>query len=781
MVKTSDNTINISADSIDAKFELKAPVYVNTLPISGNQIGDIVIYNNKFYFYSNTGWIQLADNSPIDPSGNHWTVGGNNLTSNGLIGSLNNYDFDIIRNGVTKMSFGTSQTVSNNTFNNNAYAIKTTYNATSSEDVTNKNYVDNALNTKLSLSGGIMSGDIDMSGNKIISSYEVVDNYEVPNKLYVDNGLNQKASVDYVTNNFVSLYGSNMLGDINMATHKITSTYTPVDNPDLTNKLYVDTIDNSKFTINGDSKGQNLAIGTLDNYNLILRCYNSDQVIVKQNQIQFNHDIDAQANKIQTTYAPTLGKDMVNLSYLQNNYNNKTDISNNFVIKSGDTMTGNLTINPSIIINGSGAGSSGGVLYFADNDHYINRPSGTNNIRITSYNDLLLIPTNGNVGIGLTNPATKLQVNGSIQTNTGSFISNNNGAYPQCILDCVSYGKANLQGSGGDLYLNWGGNNTLLNANGSGNVGIGTSNPKTGYKLDVSGEVYINGSIQTNKGSFIATNNGVAPSIYMDCLTYNKANVQSQGGDLFLNWNGNDTLLNANGSGNVSIGFTKSDYKLSINSVLPQLCLYGSDGALNNNAGITFYSTFGSTSDTSSRRAGDMKVGFNNGVWGTEYMSFHVGYDGSANDAQNYTLEKMRITCSGNVGIGITNPNYNLDVSGSINCNNLYLNGVTLKQNLIAYGRILYSGGIYAIDINYKHNGIYSITSPASGIIYVTLDGSPYTTGNYPTIQLTSSPGASGVYNVADDYDETYNRFVVRGYYSTTIVDNHSFYVCVFQ
>jgi len=54
--------------------------------------------------------------------------------------------------------------------------------------------------------------------------------------------------------------------------------------------------------------------------------------------------------------------------------------------------------------------------------------------------------------------------------------------------------------------------------------------------------------------------------------------------------------------------------------------------------------------------------------WDSGYMKFHYG-----------ASEKMRINSSGNVGIGLTNPSYKLDVSGDVNITGVYrVNGVAI-------------------------------------------------------------------------------------------------------
>jgi hypothetical protein len=64
-------------------------------------------------------------------------------------------------------------------------------------------------------------------------------------------------------------------------------------------------------------------------------------------------------------------------------------------------------------------------------------------------------------------------------------------------------------------------------------------------------------------------------------------------------------------------------------------------------AGCSFRPTFVGVGDNGPRRAADIWSGFNGGVWGTEYLSFGVGRGGSANDASDVTIERMRIAGNG--------------------------------------------------------------------------------------------------------------------------------------
>ncbi|WP_375578325.1 hypothetical protein ABWH96_14965 [Marivirga tractuosa] len=93
------------------------------------------------------------------------------------------------------------------------------------------------------------------------------------------------------------------------------------------------------------------------------------------------------------------------------------------------------------------------------------------------------------------------------------------------------------------------------------------------------------------------------------------------------------------------------------------------------------------------------------GVYGSSYLNndyevstaieFFSGKESGNNGSSSYIkfgttgigstqrLERMRITENGNVGIGTSNPEYNLEVEGSLNANEIYLNGESLKINEI--------------------------------------------------------------------------------------------------
>lgn len=134
-------------------------------------------------------------------------------------------------------------------------------------------------------------------------------------------------------------------------------------------------------------------------------------------------------------------------------------------------------------------------------------------------------------------------------------------------------------------------------------------------------------------------------------------------------------LMTILGNGNVSIGTTNLGFKLGIKgSDMGTLGLSVPGSVQGERSAVSFFSTFQNTPDNGPRRTSDIVAGFNGGAWGNEYLSFNVGYNGSANDGALPTLEKMRITGAGKVGIGTTNPDELLSVNGTIHSKEVKVN-----------------------------------------------------------------------------------------------------------
>jgi len=258
--------------------------------------------------------------------------------------------------------------------------------------------------------------------------------------------------------------------------------------------------------------------------------------------------------------------------------------------------------------------------------------SGTFNfIDVPNNSSTLYLKTGGNVGIGTTSPSAKLHVHatsgdGLIRV-TGDNIINSGGA-----IKGFNNGLAfNVAPSGGGSEIE------AVRINGSGNVGIGTTNPAT-WKLSVDSSNVYAASFDTsnNVGVVINGNNTTASQIIgysNSASTYNELHLRT-------NSTTSDGLY-IDSSGNVGIGTISPNYELTVGggSINSMQILSSSTGS-GATDGLRFWNTGSSVA-----------------MW---------NYDNTPTLFGTNNVERMRIASSGNVGIGTTNPDAKLHVTDSI-------------------------------------------------------------------------------------------------------------------
>ena len=274
-----------------------------------------------------------------------------------------------------------------------------------------------------------------------------------------------------------------------------------------------------------------------------------------------------------------------------------------------------------------------------------------------NYN-LSLNPNGGNVGIGTTSPSQKLDVEGNIYT-SGNIRIKDTG-------DQLEFTNANvaLQRSGNFLEL--GGydgiifsssNATLDNQSermritSTGNVGIGTTSPDsilhvkngdagvTPYSLGTG--LNIEGTTST-VGINIISSDTAQGRIYFaspssntaGAIEYNHNASLSSGFMKFRT--GNSERMRITGDGNVGIGTPSPAQKLHVDGNI----------RVGDTNDVIYADKFFTVSNA------NLHIGANNG-----YDT--VFFNGPAD-------ERMRITSSGNIGIGTTNPDYKLEVDGTL-------------------------------------------------------------------------------------------------------------------
>jgi hypothetical protein len=256
----------------------------------------------------------------------------------------------------------------------------------------------------------------------------------------------------------------------------------------------------------------------------------------------------------------------------------------------------------------------------------------------------------GNVGIGITAPATMLDVRGTGMSD-GALRAQ------QIVGNTSAYNASPLAGI--DFYTKYNASGTYA---GMGGVGVGKENTTDG-----------------NYASYLAL--------------YNRAHGS-----------GITDRLHITSTGNVGIGTTAPAYKLDVNgtaqvgslistgsvgigTTAPGVPLHIENSAVNNNLQdqirLQVNNTGGGGSAIQFRNKWDSSVywtpariaGLMQGSYGGQLAFYTHDNVGVADDT---TLERMRIIANGNVGINTTAPGYKLDVNGSMRVANA---GMIIENN----------------------------------------------------------------------------------------------------
>jgi hypothetical protein len=328
---------------------------------------------------------------------------------------------------------------------------------------------------------------------------------------------------------------------------------------------------------------------------------------------------------------------------------------------------------------------------------YVGAGSTSNFFLLSAYGNGngLTVQGTGNVGIGKTNPATALDVQGSAYIGNavagGAVVTLSTGAPASVRGLSIYYNSGGTLGSAtGDysvIQSGYGGvANTPIALNpGGGNVGIGTTNPNNLFHLH-SG--FANSGMNLSGGLLFSVSNGSNTWQTGSILSYVAANAtgtyttDGYPGGLAFSTKSPDNLyttaasvkmvLNANGY--LGIGITTPGYLLTVGAV-------GNPSA--NSAGTTTIQTYGNINLARNRMIFSIAGNDwnhciynayynmdNEGAW--DGMKFNV-YNGAwfrvGQASGSVPTTALFINSSGSVGIGKTNPATALDVVGTVTAN----------------------------------------------------------------------------------------------------------------
>ena len=275
---------------------------------------------------------------------------------------------------------------------------------------------------------------------------------------------------------------------------------------------------------------------------------------------------------------------------------------------------------------------------------------------------------NGNVGIGTTTPRTKLTVRGA-SSDGGGVLTLENSTTATGSADYVGkiqfYGTdsgigasgvrasidANIQGYNGETDLVFstapasGANTEAMRIDQNGNVGIGTTTPNSGYKLDISGNLKASGNIVG--GNFY---NAGANYVFGLSTTLGE----------YINRTGNDIIVYAGGSARLTVDGDGGN--IGIGTTTPDTLLQAT-----NTANGTDYISYeiGNSAVNASNKGGFAIYELGNKKATLEYYRdssgrFEIASQGAGNPLSLSTTalgdttptERIRIDSSGNVGIG---------------------------------------------------------------------------------------------------------------------------------
>ena len=357
------------------------------------------------------------------------------------------------------------------------------------------------------------------------------------------------------------------------------------------------------------------------------------------------------------------------------------DTNTNAVVElRGNTGTGSFVI--ATDVNNAVANSK--IIFQVDNDEKVR------------------IDNNGNVGIGTTSPTVPLHVD---------IGSDNNALYLQSsdqfcnigLIDGSGSGKIIMDSgkllftTGGDSSTSFTGSSTRVTIDTSGNVGIGI-NPTAGFRTSIKGDYSsVVGGIEFDSGGGDKFTVGHASATSPSA----KLNVVGAG-HLIMATDNTERVRIAHTTGNVGIGTNNPGSALHVvgpnETTFDGITTVQFLGESNYNsgdagAGILFGGRYNSSNNTTTFAQ----------ISGKKLDTTDSTYDGVLtfgvrNDEQGVNIERMRITNTGNVGIGTTSPTQFLEVSAGAPTIGLNSPGQATNKKILRIAASQYNAGDFSIQ-----------------------------------------------------------------------------------
>jgi hypothetical protein len=384
-----------------------------------------------------------------------------------------------------------------------------------------------------------------------------------------------------------------------------------------------------------------------------------------------------------------------------------------------------------------------------------------------------IIKTSGNVGIGTTSPSFTLDVNGTAMFSSGVtsgplLINASSNTFGQLYLgnqvqnrsivmyqdatnDHQFYGfgvnayttRYQIPGTTGFAHRFFAAtsatsSNEIMTITGTGNVGIGTTDPNMGYSSTI-------GNVSLALLNGVAGGDGGTSTILIGGNSRHYSSIVSthiNGGSTFLAFgtangptNPSERMRITN-AGNVGIGTTSPSYTLDVNGTAKfSDAKVSSNGVIEfglgitkeSNAGKIGYGTF--TTDTLDIVGGGTGGNRMIKMWETLNVVQSIITTSAQITGNSNTIGSI-ITTGGNVGIGTTAPNFLLDVNGS----------AKIRGQILA---------MYDLDsVNSFHglgmgNSSVRLTVPSSGSHFISFGSN--TGGNYAEQMRITNAGNVGI------------------------------------